>query len=235
MAFLYEMHIHTSVGSRCGRMLPEDVVRLFHRYGYAGIFITDHFFNNPSTTVPFKEISWEDAIDQYCLPYERAKAEGDRIGLQVFFGFENSYQGNDILTYGLGKDWLKSHPEIMEMPIRQYCEFARSEGGLVVHAHPFREAGYIDLIRLLPRSVDAVEVRNGNCTEFQNDRAAEYARNYDLALSAGSDFHRPQSILCGLASPIRLSTVEDICSAVRNRTVTPTVVFNGREEGKVCE
>ena len=58
MQFVYDPHIHTSVGSRCGRRLPEDIVRLFHKLGYTGIFITDHFFNNVSTTVPYKDIPW---------------------------------------------------------------------------------------------------------------------------------------------------------------------------------
>ncbi|MBQ4322475.1 MAG: PHP domain-containing protein [Clostridia bacterium] len=235
MAFIYDTHIHTSVGSRCGHVPPEEVVRRFKKRGYTGIFITDHFFNNPSTTVPFKEIPWEDAIEQYCLPYETAKKEGEKVGLQVFFGFENSYQGNDILTYGLDKEWLKAHPEIMQMPIRQYCEFARSEGGLVVHAHPFREAGYIDLIRLMPRSVDAVEVLNASCSDFQNARAAEYATNYDLAVTGGSDYHAGKSFLCATSSKVPFASVGDFCDAVRRREVTPIVTYDRRDEKILCD
>ncbi|MBP3300464.1 MAG: PHP domain-containing protein [Clostridia bacterium] len=235
MAFLYDPHVHTSVGSRCSKVLPEEAVQRFAKMGYAGIFITEHFFNNPSTTVPFREIPWEEAIEQYCRPYEMAKAEGEKVGLQVFFGFENSYQGNDILTYGLGKDWLKAHPEIMDMPIRQYCEFARAEGGFVVHAHPFREAKYIDLIRLMPRSVDAVEILNGSCSDFQNDRAAEYARNYGLAVTGGSDYHGSKPLLCAIDSPVRFGTVADFCEAVRCGDATPVVAIDGRESGTVSE
>ncbi len=235
MGFIYDTHIHTSLGSRCGTNPPEEQVHRFWRMGYTGIFITDHFFNNPSTTVPFRDISWEDAVDQYCLPYERAKAEGEKVGLDVFFGFENSYQGNDILTFGLGKDWLKRHPEIMDLPIKDYCDFARSEGGLVVHAHPFREASYIELIRLLPRSVDAVEILNGTCSDFQNAMAAHYAENYGLATTGGSDFHRPKNLLCAVESPVRFRDVSEFCDAVREKRITPVVTFNGRANGSVCD
>lgn len=234
MAFLYETHIHTNASSLCGVFTPEEIVHRFKGLGYTGIFVTDHFFNG-NTCVPYKNLSWEEAIDQYCSAYERAKAEGDKIGLDVFFGFENSYSGNDILTYGLGKDWLKAHPEIMQMSIRKYCEFARSEGGFVVQPHPFREAGYIEVIRLLPRSVDAVEVINGHCSDFQNDRAREYALNYDLAPTAGSDFHGRTSFLTAVSSEKRLASVADYCEAVRSRSVTPIVFFDKREEKILCD
>ena len=121
MSYLYDTHIHTSVGSHCSQVLPEEAVHRFKKMGYTGIFITDHFFNNPSTTVPYKDIPWREAVAQYCVPYERAKAEGDKVGLDVFFGFENSYQGNDILTFGLGQD-LNITKKEAEGYINQYFE-----------------------------------------------------------------------------------------------------------------
>lgn len=232
MPYLYETHLHTSAGSKCAYDSPEEQVKRYHRYGYTGIFVTDHFLNG-NTTVP-KGLSWTESINAFCEGYERAFAAGKEFGLDVFFGFESSYRGNDILTYGLEKDWLMNHPEIMEMSMRKYCEFARSEGGLVVHAHPFREAGYIEMIRLLPRSVDAVEVLNGCRSDFENDRAAEFARNYNLAVTGGSDIHRAQHRLCGISSPVRFSNVGQYCDAVRNREVTPVVVFDGRPD-VLCE
>lgn len=235
MEYIYDPHVHTSAGSRCSKVTPEDAVLRFKKMGYTGIFITEHFFNNPSTTVPYKDIPWEEAVEQYCLPYERARSAGEEIGLDVFFGFENSYQGNDILTFGLGKDWLKVHPEILDLSIREYCEFARAEGGLVIHAHPFREASYIDLIRLMPRSVDGVEILNGTCSEFQNERAAEYARNYDLAVTGGSDYHGPKLMLCATSSPVRFETVSDFCQAVRELRVSPVITHDGRETQKLSE
>ncbi len=233
MSFIYETHLHTYVGSKCGKESPEDQVRRYRRYGYTGIFVTEHFFNG-NTSVPYKELPWDEAIDRFFESYDRAKAEGEKLGMDVFFGFENSYRGNDILTYGLGKDWLKAHPEIVEMPMRKYCEFARSEGGLVVHAHPFREAGYIDMICLAPRSVDAVEILNANRTDFENERAEEYARNYELPVTAGSDIHAPQFRLCGVSSSVRFSCVEDYCNAVRNREITLVTVYDGRDNETRC-
>ena len=50
----------------------------------------------------------------------------------------------------------------------------RENGGYIVHAHPFREkanAYSIDMIRLMPRDVDAVETYNAHSTDFQNSMA----------------------------------------------------------------
>ena len=54
------------------------------------------------------------------------------------------------------------------MDVNSYCDFVRAEGGFIVQAHPFRESNYIDMIRLLPRKVDAVEVNNACITDFEN-------------------------------------------------------------------
>ena len=62
-------------------------------------------------------------------------------------------------------------------------------GALVIQAHPFREAGYIDHIRLYPRCIHGVEIYNVNRTDFENERAAEYAAAYEKPLTAGSDNH----------------------------------------------
>ena len=230
MGYIYETHMHTNVGSRCSFQTPEEQIRRLHHYGYSGAFVTDHFLNG-NTAVP-KGLSWEDSMDALYHSYERAKAEGDKIGFDVFFGFESFCQGTDILTYGLEKDWLKAHPEIMEMPICQYCEFAREQGGFVVHAHPFREAG---LIRLIPRSVDAVEILNGNRSDFENERAAEFARNYGIPVTAGSDLHIPQTRLVGVEVPERFSSPLDYGKAVLNGTAVPVTVYDRREEKILCD
>ena len=75
------------------------------------------------------------------------------------------------------------------MPIKAFLELARSNGAWVIHAHPFREAGYIDHIRLYPRCVHGVEIDNANRSAFENEMAKQYAYNYQLIPFAGSDIH----------------------------------------------
>ena len=72
---------------------------------------------------------------------------------------------------------------------REELEMMKEAGALVIQAHPFREAGYIDHIRLYPRNVHGVEIDNANRTAFENEMARQYAENYGLLTFAGSDNH----------------------------------------------
>ena len=107
----------------------------------------------------------------------------------MFLGTETSYGGSDFLVYGLDKEWFLAHPEILDMKNSERLNFFIENGALVVHAHPFREAFYIDHIRLFPRNVQAVEVINASRSDFENKLAMQYAENYELIKFAGSDNH----------------------------------------------
>lgn len=185
--FLYELHMHTKEISKCGKVKAADMVKFYHELGYTGIVVTDHFFNG-NTTVP-EEGRWEDRVEFFYEGYEKAKKEGEKLGLDVFFAWEYSHYGTDFLTYGLDKKWLLEHPECLKLHIREYCDLVHKYGGFITQAHPFREAGYIEMIRLLPRHVDAVETKNACRTDFENKMADKYADDYCLPKIAGSDNH----------------------------------------------
>ena len=195
--YKYETHCHTSEGSKCAKESAVSVVDFYKSRGYDGLFITDHFLNG-NTTVDTHQ-SWEAQVEDYCKPYELAKKRGEEIGLDVFFGWEYTYKyigrggkrcmGTDFLTYGLDKNWLLRHPEVMDFELMEYCDFIHSEGGFIIHAHPFREDSYIDMMRLVPRHVDGVEVLNSSRPEFENKMADVFAEHYGLLKTSGSDTH----------------------------------------------
>ncbi len=212
--YKYETHAHTSEVSKCSRISAVKLVQLYKEYRYSGVCITDHFLNG-NTTVP-SELSWSERIELFCKGYQYAYQEGRRIGIDVFFGWEYSYLGTDLLTYGLDKEWLLNHPEVLSIDINQYCDLVHKYGGFIVHAHPFREAEYIDMIRLLPRKVDAVEVDNSCRTDFENKLAEQYADNYNLLKTAGSDNHRGKlDRFSGLQLSRPLDNVNDMVSSIR--------------------
>ena len=103
------------------------------------------------------------------------------------------------------------------MPIVDYLRYVRSQGALVIHAHPFREAPYIPYIQLLPRQVDGVEILNACRKDFENERAAEYARNYGLPVFAGGDNHSAakQTRLCGIDTEEPLESIQDFIRVFR--------------------
>lgn len=222
--YIYETHMHTSEGSACGRNTAAEMTRAYAEAGYTGIIITDHFFYG--NTAVDRSLSWEQWVEGYCLGYEHAREEGEKYGLQVFFGWESGYQGTEFLIYGLDKEWLLSHPEIKDATVEEQYRLVHRDGGIVVHAHPFREASYIAEIRLFPDYVDAVEGINAAHSgrtkmchghpEY-NDRAMAYAAEHNLPLTAGSDQHTVEMIGGGMVFSRKLQDIHDFARAVMGR------------------
>ncbi|MBE5878402.1 MAG: histidinol-phosphatase [Lachnospiraceae bacterium] len=187
--YRYDTHVHTSLASACARNTGIEMVRAYKEKGYTGIFITDHFFNGNTcidTTLP-----WKDKIEQFCKGYEDAYIEGQKVGLDVFFGFEYAVGAADFLVYNIDKQWLMEHEDIDKYsPVNAFRLF-RDSGGFVVHAHPFRQRDYISHIKLCPDWVDAVEIYNGShgVDSVFDERAKWYANSYGFPVTAGSDTH----------------------------------------------
>lgn len=221
MSYKYETHMHTSQGSACGRSTGAEMAIAHKEAGYTGIFVTDHFFNG-NCAVP-KELPWEERVELFCKGYEEAKAEGDRIGLDVFFGFEYCYDAADFLVYNLDKEWLKAHPDIDKWEPRKAFAAMRADGGFIIHAHPFRERDYINHIHLFPRDVDGVEVMNGGQKDFplMNERAEVYAMMYELPKTSGSDGHHADALkMCGVEAPMRIKEPTDYLKLMQTGRLT---------------
>ena len=99
--YKYERHCHTGCVSRCGRVEPEEIVKLYIEKGYDGIVVTDHY--SPMTFKP----NWcpQKQIDFYLSGYRRMKAEAEKSGkdFTVLLGMELRHYGtaNDYLIYGI--------------------------------------------------------------------------------------------------------------------------------------
>lgn len=215
--YKYETHVHTSEASRCGKQSGAEVARLYRELGYDGIIITDHFVNGSTRTTP--DMSWEEKMDIFTSGYKNAKAEGDDIGLDVFFGMEFNYRHTEVLVYGLSEEWLYSHPDCDKLDMREFCTLARESGAFVVAAHPFRQRPYIKAICLYPDCVDAVEVVNTSHTpDMPFDRRAEwYANEYNLAKTGGSDNHfREQKQIGGIKTEKKIGKISDYGDIVRS-------------------
>lgn len=222
--YLYETHMHTSEGSACAQNTGKEMARAYAEAGYTGIIITDHFFYG--NTAVDRSLPWSEWVEKFGLGYEHAKEEGDRLGLQVFFGWESGYQGTEFLIYGLDKQWLLEHPEIKDATVAEQYKLVHEGGGIVCQAHPFREASYISEIRLFPEYVDGVEGVNAShsslskrslCHPEYNERALAYAMEHNFPLTAGSDQHNTDMIWGGMVFPRKLADIRDFNRAVLNR------------------
>jgi len=221
MAYLYETHLHTCQGSACGQSTGAEQARLYKRLGYQGIIITDHFFGG-NTAAP-RHLKWEERIEHFCKGYEDAKAEGDRIGLDVFFGWEENFQGDEYLIYGLDKDFLLAHPEMERWTRQEQLEEVHRHGGCVIQAHPFRDRDYIPRVLLCSQFCDGIEAGNGGNLHDQDAAAWRYAQEYGLVMTAGSDNHSvlraeqyPDRIY-GVALDKPLTDIHDFVSLILHR------------------
>ena len=217
MSFLYETHMHTCLASKCGRSTGKEHARFYKSIGFTGIIMTDHFFGG--NTAVDRELPWEEKMDRFWSGYEDAKEEGDRIGLDVFFGLEQGFHGDEYLVYGLTKEYMKAHPEMEHWTRRQQLEEVHKAGGCVIQAHPFRMRGYMDRIRLGLRFSDGIEVANAGNEQLDDARAIRYGREYGLVMTAGSDNHwsRPEAPIYGVELEKRLTTIEDYVKIILNK------------------
>jgi predicted metal-dependent phosphoesterase TrpH len=161
--------------------------------------------------------SYEDTIRFYFSDYEEGVRIGKELGIAVFCGIEISYRGTDFLIYGLDKEWFLAHPEIENMKFSSFLSMLREAGAMIIHAHPFREASYIDHIRLFPRHIEGVETYNACRTPFENGMAEMYAQYYDLPTFSGSDNHNAgaQKRLGGMQSESPLRDERDFIERYR--------------------
>lgn len=219
--YRYETHLHTAPVSRCAQASVRESLEFYKSMGYAGVFITNHFLDgniNIDHTLPYEE-----RIRFYFSDYEEAKRIGREIGLDVFDGVELSYKGTDFLVYGLHMDWFLAHPEIENMKKTEELRLMADSGALVIQAHPYREANYINHIRLFPRHVQGVEVYNGCRTDFENEMARHYADAYGLLHFAGTDNHRAgaHKKYGGMESPTPIRDEQDFIDRVLSGAITP--------------
>ena len=229
--YIYDTHVHTSQASDCALSSGAQMAQKYKELGYDGIFITDHFFHG--NTCVDRSLPWADWVRLFCQGYEDAKKQGEKIGLDVFFGWEYSYQGSDLLTYGLDKEWLTAHPEVVKVGIAEYFKLIHESGGFIVHAHPFREAPYIHHIQLFPRQIDGVEIINASHKDEKfNERAEFYAKTYNLPVSGGSDSHTTWSIAGGgIETEEKITSADDYLRIMREGKLK----VRSRREDFLCD
>ena len=228
--YRYETHMHTLPVSICAKTGVRQSLEGYKAMGFDGVFITNHFIDGNISVD--QNLSYAEKLAFYFSDYEEAKALEKELGIRVFLGVEMSYKGTDFLIYGLDKEWYLAHPEIEQMKKTEELAYLAEAGALIIQAHPFREARYIDHIRLFPRHVHGVEVYNGCRTEFENRMALQYADNYGLLHFAGTDNHKagltdfstgltPQKRYGGMESDSPIRDEADFIARVRDGSMHP--------------
>ena len=219
--YRYETHLHTSPVSGCAKASVRENLEFYKSLGFAGVFITNHFLDGNLAISQSKP--YEERLDFYYSDYQEALRIGAELGIAVFDGLEMSHGGTDFLIYGLHQDWFLAHPELMQLPKSQQLPMLMAEGALVIQAHPYREAHFIDHIRLFPRCVHGVEVYNACRTELENRMALHYADSYSLLHFYGTDNHLAgnRTTFAGMESETPLVDEQDFVRRVLSGEMKP--------------
>ncbi|MFQ6026407.1 MAG: CehA/McbA family metallohydrolase [Dehalococcoidia bacterium] len=184
MARIFDLHIHTTKGSADSNLSPEDLILEAERLGLRGLCITEH-------SGPWDRHEFETFASRHNVVLIRAMEADTDMGHMLAFGLDQYQPGFHIAT--------------------ELCRAARSAGGFVVSAHPFRgvlgqhmrERPY--LYRTLPdplpkrpedaldhpvfKMAHAIEVVNGGTADEENDFAMKVAGLLKMPVTGGSDAH----------------------------------------------
>ena len=213
--------MHTSEVSRCGACTATEMINAYAEKGYTGLIITDHFVNGNSTCP--RKANWEERMTCFYEGYKNAKREGDKLGLDVFFGWEFNYhsEGDDLLTFGPDFEFLLNNPDITSYSLDEYSEKVHNAGGYIIHAHPFREASYISKAPSPSKApnVDGIEVYNGSEHVNNNEKALCFAIENNLKQFAGSDAHHISGIDTGIYLPYRTKTIQEFIQCIKNEKI----------------
>jgi len=203
--YKYDTHVHTSQVSPCGKVRGAEVVQLYKEAGYHGIIITDHYNRNFFESLG--DMKWSKKIDAYLSGYREAYKEGEKIGLHVLLGIELRFtdSANEYLVYGIDEEFLKREEELFNKNLSELRNLVKDLDVVVIQAHPFRKG----MTLADPALLDGLEVYNGNPRHnSRNDEACAYAKEKNLKMLSGSDFHQIEDLARGgilLSRPIQSS------------------------------
>lgn len=211
--FLYETHLHTSEGSACGEISAADYIGYMKDRGFDGFVVTDHFFNGNSAVD--RSLPWCERVLKYTEGFKKAREAAKGEDIDVIFGIEFNFDGDEYLIYGLDEAWLLENEDIMTLDRRGVYKKVHESGGIMVQAHPYRERNYLVDIKLTADICDGIEAYNASNCDNQNALAYEYAMKLKVPIIAGSDIHyfhdRPMG---GILLPERVDNTVDLARAV---------------------
>ena len=217
--YKYEMHLHSSLTSKCATSDSVEYVKRAVETGFAGMVLTNHFYRGNSAID--KSIPWCDFVEFYKRDWENAKEEGDKQDIDVIFGMEEGYgNGKECLIYGLTPKDFSECGDFPKMPIAEISAFVRSKGGFIACAHPFRNRGYITNPDLEPCAeyFDGVEVYNRGNSPEENIKAMEFAKKNNLICIGGGDTHSTSGFgAAGIILPQRVSGGKELVEMLKAR------------------
>ena len=219
MSYKTELHCHCNTVSACAQEEPEALAEQYIAAGYSTIVLTDHlsrFTYLQSTRGDISGADWQEKIDYFLSGYERVcRAAKGRMNVILGVELRLNTTESDYLIYGVDEAFLRAHPDMMDMRLREISALVREAGGLFVQAHPFRNFIAVSP----PELLDGVEVCNLNARhDSRNDVAALWAERFSLIPTSGGDYHRRGDIenCGGIITDVEIKSGEQLVSVLRS-------------------
>ena len=196
--YRYELHLHSSACSRCGRQTMEEIVCALREKNLTGAVITNHFYYG--NTAVDKTLPWRDFVMAYQEDYLYGARLAQEAGVKLLFGIEEGVsedRGKEVLIYGVPAAEIAARDVLRESNLPMLSEFVRSQGGVIIQAHPFRDRFYIENPNTQPRAelIDGIEFYNAQNTPEANEKSILYAKAHpEMIQIVGSDAHAPANI-----------------------------------------
>ena len=215
MRYQYETHCHSSLCSRCAHSSPRELVRAYHRIGFSGLVLTDHFVHGNTCVSPV--LPWAERMRCYYNAFEEAQDEAIDLDFDVIFGLEHAYgNGLEVLCYGIDLDFLLINKDLDSIPITEFANRVHTYGGVVIHAHPYRYGG--SELQFPLEILDGIEVYNAGNSYDSNVMAKKLATSGDYIMTAGTDLHscaEKKLGTAGITLPYRVHNGKQLVEALR--------------------
>ena len=178
-----EMHAHTTPASACSQIPVEDEIRIYSELGYDSIVICNHFMSDYHGDK-------DEAVAVMLKDYHDACRHAKKYGINVILGCEIRFTEsfNDYLLFGIDEDFFSEAFDYLNRGIAVFSKWFRNNDRVLIQAHPFRNGCNI----IDPKYLDGIETFNVH--PGHNSRvavASQYAKEHDMIVSVGTDFHHP--------------------------------------------
>lgn len=208
-----ELHAHCKPVSRCGKFFAEEVVQIYSDIDCDTMVLTNHL------TVAHKDEfpTVAEAAEYYLSDYYKALEAAKETGLAVVLGAELRFRDtvNDYLVYGICPDDIEKMLYYTDTDIHTFYREFKNGKNVILQAHPYRD-------RMEPTPLGSIDgVETFNCHTGHNSRipyACRLARENDLLVSGGSDFHeKGRHGTCLTRTKHKLCDSYDVAEAIKSR------------------
>ena len=215
-----ELHCHTVEMSGCASCKAADMIDKYVDWGFTTVVLTNHCEHSRIDAPPeyrYRYDSYEELVNKNFDVIDMTKElAGDRLNIVGGFELCNCVTENDYLIYGISREQALGF-NLCKSDIEDVSAYVRSEGGIIIQAHPMR----VGMTLIDPDLVDGYEVYNSHNKPFMNAMARQWIVNIGAEgkiFTAGNDHHHIDDYpTAGILTEYPITTSDELVAVLRSR------------------